>query len=74
MKTATTKYPEILGRDGETKADMLAWFKSRGFWSTPNDAVFTVLCQLAAYQLDLLAGAVTHYGLTKFHEGEQSAR
>lgn len=50
---------EILGRDGETKQHMLEWFQRRGFWSTPDDQCFTVLNQLNALQLDILAGYVT---------------
>ncbi len=60
MTTATKT--EILGRDGETKADMLAWFRRRGFWKQNHDPLLTALCQLNAAELDLLAGAVTAYG------------
>jgi hypothetical protein len=65
---------EITGRDGEAKADMLAWFRQRRFWCLPSDNLFLVLNQLKAYQLDLLAGAVTAYGLNKYREGHMRGK
>lgn len=70
----TTQHTELLGREGETKSEMLDWFRDRGFWQSPTDKSFVVLNQLNAMQLDLLAGQVTHYGLKQFREGEQTER
>jgi hypothetical protein len=63
MKTRRQEL-EILGRDGETKIDMLDWFKRRGFFASSDDRVFTVL----------LAGAVTHYGMEQHRLGVERAK
>lgn len=48
---------EPKGRDGETREEMLGWFRRRGF-STSN---LEALAKLNAAELDLLAGGITHY-------------
>lgn len=59
----TTIKTEVLGRNGETKADVLGWFQRRGFWTRKTDQIFQILNKLDARELDLLAGQITHYGL-----------
>lgn len=55
-----------LGRDGETKEDLLMWFKRHG-WPIYNCG----LKKLTAQELDILISNITEYGREAERRGEQ---